>query len=522
MTNTTFEIIHSTLPDTKRILVEQSGVRAPEEEIDKPRSNCGIVGVYGHPVASTLVYYGLHALQHRGQEASGIASCYQGKNGTKHSNLRVHKAPGLVTEVFHDQNILQEHLIGDVAIGHNRYSTTGSNNLVNIQPFMVNYKDGQLAVAHNGNLTNTSELRDRLEEEGTIFQTSTDTEVLLHLTARSKAKTAHLRIMEALNTAKGAFSVLMLHGDTMIAARDPHGFRPLCLGKLDGAWVVASETCALDIIRAQYVRDVEPGEVLFFERSDDAVQEPIQYWLDEKPAQHRHCIFEFIYFSRPDSKIFSENVDKVRRKLGKVLAEESPVIPDGDEPVIVMSVPDSSNTASIGFVRTLQKKGHDVRFEIGLIRSHYIGRTFIQPGQEKRQMNVRLKFNTVKGVLKGRKVVVIDDSIVRGTTSKLLIDIIREAEPKELHVRITSPPITHPCVYGMDFPSRRELIAVQCDSDVEKIREELHADSLAYLSIEKMLSTVSCEGKKNYCTACFSGEYPIPMQSETRKDEHEV
>jgi amidophosphoribosyltransferase len=492
-----------------------------EEEIDKPRSNCGIVGVYGHPGASTLTYYGLHSLQHRGQEASGIVSCQRSSGGAPDSRLRIYKGPGLVTEVFSDQQILDDILLGDVAIGHNRYSTTGSDNLENIQPFMVNYRDGQLAVAHNGNLTNTRALRSRLQQEGTIFQTSTDTEVILHLTARSKAATPEDRIMDALNTVHGAFSLVMIHGETLIAARDPHGFRPLCIGRLGEAWVVASETCALDIMQAEYVRDIEPGEVLFFDRRMEANGEPVRRRLNLKPEKFRHCIFEYIYFSRPDSKIFGENVDKIRRRLGKALAEERPVPPGDDEPVFVMAVPDSSNTAAVGFVRRAQKDGTDTRLEIGLIRNHYIGRTFIQPGQKKREVKVRMKFNTVKGVIEGRKVVIIDDSIVRGTTSRLLINLIREANPAELHVRISSPPIMSHCPYGMDFPSRDELIAPQNDGDVEKIRREIGADTLGYLSIEKMLSTVSHEGKRGYCTGCFTGEYPVPIEENMRKEDLE-
>lgn len=492
-----------------------------DEEIDKPRSNCGIIGVYGNPDASTLTYYGLHSLQHRGQEASGIVSCQRSNGNTPASRLRVFKAPGLVTEVFSDQDTLEKLLVGDVAIGHNRYSTTGSDNLENIQPFMVNYRDGQLAVAHNGNLTNTRSLRQKLEKEGTIFQTSTDTEVILHLTARSKAETPEDRIMDALNTVQGAYSLVMLHGETLIAARDPHGFRPLCIGRLGETWIIASETCALDIMQAEYVRDIEPGEVLFFDHRMDMSGQPVQRRLHYEPEKYHHCIFEFIYFSRPDSKIFGENVDKIRRRLGKALAEEAPVQARDDEPVFVMAVPDSSNTAAVGFVRRAGKDGSDTRLEIGLIRNHYIGRTFIQPGQEKREVKVRMKFNTVKGVIEGRNVVIIDDSIVRGTTSRLLINLIREANPAELHVRISSPPIIRPCPYGMDFPSREELIAQQHHEDVESICQEIGADSLAYLSIDKMLGTVDHDGKRGYCTGCFTGDYPVPIEENMRKEDLE-
>ncbi len=492
----------------------------PPRDFDKPRSNCGVVGIYGDPQASTLAYYGLHALQHRGQEASGIVTCH--RPGTDDPRLRIYKGPGLVTEVFSDQRILNEILPGDIAIGHNRYSTTGSDNLENIQPFMVTYRDGQLAVAHNGNLTNTRYLRRRLQDDGTIFQTTTDTEVFLHLTARSSAETPEDRIMDALNTVEGAFSLVMLHGDTMIAARDPHGFRPLCLGRRGTSWIVVSESCALDIMKAEYVRDVEPGEVLFFDRRTESAGEPRRRMLDGKPERFHHCIFEYIYFSRPDSWVFGEKVDKIRRKLGKVLAAADPVRSESeDEPVVIMAVPDSSNTAAVGYVLSSNRMGSHSRFEIGLIRSHYIGRTFIQPGQAKREMKVRMKFNTVKGVIEGRKVVVIDDSIVRGTTSKLLISLIREANPAEIHVRISSPMIMNPCPYGMDFPSREELAAVQCGGDLDRIRREIGADSLAYLSLDALLSTVNREGRRDYCTACFSGDYPIKPEGNLNKEAHE-
>jgi amidophosphoribosyltransferase len=493
-----------------------------DDGIDKPRSNCGIAGVFGHPHASTLVYYGLHALQHRGQEASGIVSCERDADGESKPRLRIHKGRGLVTEAFSDFSILQQHLLGDVAIGHNRYSTTGSDNLQNIQPLMVNYRGGHIAVAHNGNLTNTRSLRSRLQDEGTIFQTSTDTEVFLHLIARSRAANFEDRVYEALSAVEGAFSLVMLHGDTLIAARDPFGFRPLCLGRRDDAWVVASETCAFDIMKAEYVRDVEPGEVLYFASGMKPGDEPASRRLPVSPDRYRHCIFEFIYFSRPDSIIFNERVDRIRRRLGKALAEESPVTgASPEEPVYIISVPDSSNTATIGFVRASVKMGLDARFEIGLIRNHYIGRTFIQPGQEKREIKVRMKFNTVRGAIEGRTVVVIDDSIVRGTTSKMLINLIRDANPKAIHVRISSPPIMNPCPYGMDFPSPGELIAVRNQGDIEKIRHEIGADSLSYLSMPKLLETVSHEGRCDWCTACFSGDYPIPPDSNLTKEEHE-
>lgn len=479
-----------------------------------------------------MTYYGLHALQHRGQEATGIVSC-EYLPEKKRYRFNIHKGVGLVSDVFRDEKILKNVLKGTAAVGHNRYSTTGSaQNEANIQPFTVNYKAGNLALGHNGNLTNFQTLRARLQNEGTIFQSTSDSEIILHLAARSKQSQQVMQIKEALEQVRGAYSVVILTDENLIAARDPHGFRPLALGKLppkdDGqtgdAYVVASETCAFDIIGAEYVRDIQPGEMLVIDQHGVMSGGLKSFWIKSDAAAPHPCIFEYIYFSRPDSKIFGENVDKVRRKLGKALAQESPVKPKNDEDkVVVISVPDSSNTATLGFVTESNKNGQDVRLEIGLIRSHYVGRTFIQPDQNSRELKVKTKFNTVKGALKGKTVVIVDDSIVRGTTSKQLVKLIREAEPKEIHFRVTSPPIKFPCYYGMDFPSRHELIANRCDSDIEKIARELNVDSLEYLSMEKLLESAPGNGVTSYCTACFSGNYPVPIDDkDTSKDIHDV
>jgi len=465
-----------------------------------------------------MTYYGLHALQHRGQEATGIVSSDFDLVKRK-PKFYSHKGVGLVAEVYKDPSILKEELRGRSAIGHNRYSTTGSSdNKFNIQPLVVNYRAGNLALGHNGNLTNFNSLRAQLQSDGTIFQSTSDSEIILHLTARSKKEDQIQQIKEALETVEGAYSIVILTDTSLIAARDPYGFRPLALGKLGDAFVVASETCAFDIIGAEYIGDVEPGEILVIDQEGIDSGTLKSYHVSKPPKPH-HCIFEYIYFSRPDSKIFGENVDKVRRKLGKLLAQQSPVKPeDPDDRVVVISVPDSSNTATLGFVREANKIGDDVKLEIGLIRSHYVGRTFIMPDQQGREFKVKTKFNTVKGVIKGRKVVIVDDSIVRGTTSRQLVRLIREAEPKEIHFRVTSPPIKHPCHYGMDFPSKSELIANRCGSDVEKIRQELGVDSLAYLTMENLLEAAPHENGKHYCTACFSGNYPVPIDRETAKD----
>lgn len=489
----------------------------------KPRCHCGIFGVFGHPEAAVLTYYGLHALQHRGQEASGIVTV-ENVEGQHKRRFNTYKGVGLVSEIFRNEKILRDVLRGSAAIGHNRYSTTGAaENKTNIQPFVVNYKAGNLALGHNGNLTNFHTLRAELQQQGTIFQSTSDSEIILHLAARSQQPNQIDQIKEALEIVRGAYSLVILTDTSLIAARDPHGFRPLAVGHLGNAYVIASETCAFDIIGAEFIRDVEPGEILVID--EEAIQsgKPHSHRVRNTPPTPHYCIFEYIYFSRPDSKIYGENVDKVRRKLGKLLAQESPVRADAeDERVVVISVPDSSNTATLGYVSESNNLGHDVRLEIGLIRSHYVGRTFIQPNQDNREFKVKTKFNTVKGVIKGRTVVIVDDSIVRGTTSKQLVKLIREAEPKEIHFRVTSPPIKYPCHYGMDFPSKEELIANRCDSDVEKIRQELGVDTLSYLSMAKLLEAAPADNGAQYCTACFSGNYPVPITTEVPKDVNDL
>jgi amidophosphoribosyltransferase len=490
---------------------------------DKPHDHCGVFGVYGHQQASQLTYLGLLALQHRGQEASGIVTC-EHEPDTRRRRFHVHKDFGLVNDVFRDDTLLTQSLKGESAIGHNRYSTAGSaNNTHNIQPFLVNYRNGNIAICHNGNLTNFRNIRSKLQREGTIFQSTSDTEIILHLIARSRETGQIRQIIDALQQVEGAFSILILTDDLLIAARDPHGWRPLAVGKLGESFVVASETCAFDIVNAKYIGDVQPGEILVFDRESLRTGEAKSYHLRKTTPHPHYCIFEYIYFSRPDSRIFGESVDRVRRRFGKALAREHPVVPaTGDERVIVINVPDSSNTATLGFVSENTKLGNSTKFEIGLIRSHYVGRTFIQPDQDVREMKVRTKFNTVKGVLKDRKVVIVDDSIVRGTTSKQLIKLVRDAGAKEIHFRVTSPPIRYPCHYGMDFPEPGELIANAVNGDVEKIRLELGVDSLGYLSLDSLLTAVPHEHGESYCTACFSGRYPTQVETGSSKEEHEV
>ncbi|MCJ7555041.1 MAG: amidophosphoribosyltransferase, partial [Ignavibacteriaceae bacterium] len=392
----------------------------------------------------------------------------------------------------------------------------------NIQPFMVNYRLGNLAIAHNGNLKNAKRLREELVNEGAIFQTTSDTEVILHLIARSKLEDQIDQILEALRRIEGAYCVTILTDDKLIAARDPYGFRPLSIGMLDNTFLVASETCAFDIQSATFLREVRAGELIVIDDDTVYTGKIKSFKIEEKSREQKHCVFEFIYFSRPDSFIFGYYVDKMRRKLGKVLARKHPVTDPDGERIYVISVPDSSNTTALGYAREFEKEGIDSRLEIGLIRSHYIGRTFIQPGQSQRETDVRIKFNIVKGVLEGRTIVVVDDSIVRGTTSKQLVKLLREGNPKAIHLRISSPPIMHPCYYGMDFPSRSELIAHRMHGNIEEIKNYLEVDSIEYLTIEEMLEAVSEAGTENFCTACFSGKYPTPVDINFKKEMYEV
>jgi amidophosphoribosyltransferase len=492
-------------------------------ELDKPRCHCAVFGAFGNPGAAQLAYYGLLAQQHRGQEASGIVTSMVDPATARH-HFRVHKDFGLVDDVYKDGSILTDRLRGSIAIGHNRYSTAGAaDNKSNIQPLTVHYKSGNIAIAHNGNLTNFRQLRKSLEDQGTIFQTTSDTEIILHLIARSGKPTQIEQIRDALSQVRGAFSLVLMTDDALIAARDHHGFRPLALGRKGETFLVSSETVGFDILDGEYLRDVQPGEMVVMDAAAQARGEVRSLRIDDRPATPHHCIFEYIYFSRPDSLIFGHSVDKVRRKLGKNLAQSQPVhSARPEEKLIVINVPDSSNTATMGFVQQANKLGGKAKLEIGLIRSHYIGRTFIQPRQDVRLSKVKTKFNTVKGVLKDRVVVIVDDSIVRGTTSRQLVQLIRQAGPREVHFRVSSPPIMYPCYYGMDFPTPKELIANQCEGEIEKIRESLGVDSLGYLTIDDLLASAPQEKGEHYCTACFSGNYPTEIDSNQTKDENET
>ena len=457
---------------------------------DRPREYCGVFGIFGDEHAAEKTYLGLYALQHRGQESAGIAA-------SDGHHVTAHKGMGLVSQVFTAD--VMGRFTGRSAIGHNRYSTTGSSSLVNAQPIVIDFKRGPLAAAHNGNLVNAAEIRARMEEEGSIFQTTTDSEIVLHLVARSKHEDLADMILEALAQTVGAYCFVFLSRDRLIAARDPYGWRPLCLGRLGDAYVVASESCALDIVGAKYMRSIDPGEMVAINWGGLK-----SYRLPEAPRR-AFCIFEYIYFARPDSWIFGQKTDKIRRALGWQLAEEHPASAD-----IVIAVPDSANTAAIGYAES-----SGIRFEIGLIRNHYVGRTFISPHQHERDLNVRMKFNPVTGVLKGKRVVVVEDSIVRATTLRNLVRLIRTAEPVEVHVRVSSPPIRWPCFYGIDMSTRSELIAAS--HSVEDIREFIGADSLEYLSVEGMLRVVPTPG--DMCTSCFTGDYPTPVPAHFEKEQ---
>jgi len=498
--------------------------------VDKPRDHCGIFGIQNHPDAALLTYYGLHALQHRGQESAGIVTSYFDEEKNRWV-MPAHRDFGLVLNVFDDQKIFRNELKGSSAIGHNRYSTTGaSKNPANIQPFRVHYRKGNIAIGHNGNLANAKQLRERFREQGVLFQSTSDTELILHLISHSRKETQIEQVLEALKQIEGAYSLVMLTDDKLIAVRDPNGFRPLALGKVNGSYCVASETCAFDIIDAEYIRDVEPGEVLVMDQEASSDSELESYHLEPVyGTDTSQCIFEYVYFSRPDSKIFGENVDKVRRNLGKYLAKEHPINEilinkDTDTKPIVISVPDSSNTAALGYVHENQKLGYDCKFEIGLIRNHYVGRTFISPGQKSRDQKVRTKFNTVKGVIEGRSVIIVDDSIVRGTTSRYLVDMIRQANPAEVHFLVSSPPIISPCYYGMDFPTPKELMANRFDRDIGKMAEEIGVDSLRYLSPDGLVNAVkeANVSPNGYCTACFTEKYPVPVNFGIEKEENEI
>ncbi|HEY3197604.1 MAG TPA: amidophosphoribosyltransferase [Nitrospirales bacterium] len=455
---------------------------------DKFHDECAVVGIYGHKEAANLAYLGLYALQHRGQESSGIVS-------SDGQQFHQEKAMGLVAEVFTKERL--KRLVGRSAIGHNRYSTTGSSDLKNAQPISINFAFGNLALAHNGNLINAEMIRNELEAYGAIFQSTIDSEVIVHLVAHSRLNTLLDRVIDALKQVRGAYSITLLTDHGLIAARDPYGFRPLSLGKIRDAWVVASETCAFDLIGAETIRDIEPGELIL---ADEKGLHSFFPFPKVKPAM---CIFEHIYFARPDSKIYGHTVYSTRKALGRQLAKESYVPAD-----IVIPVPDSGVPAALGFA-----EGANIPFENGLIRNHYVGRTFIEPEQRIRHFGVKVKLNAVKDVLEGKRVIVVDDSIVRGTTSRKIVKMIRHAGAKEIHMRISSPPVISPCYYGIDTPSKLELIGAS--HRVEEIRKYVTADSLAYLSLEGMLAA-SPGTADRYCNACFTENYPIPF---TRAEE---
>ncbi len=447
---------------------------------------CGIIGIYNHPEASKLAYLGLFAQLHRGQESAGIVS-NSGDGFLQHHEM------GMVADIF-DQSVLAR-LKGNQAIGHVRYSTHGGSSIKNCQPLSVTYSRGSVAVAHNGNIVNGGELRKKFEEEGSIFQTSTDTEIIVHQLAKEKPANFVDRLKNTLPRLLGSFSLVFLTKTRMIAARDPWGFRPLAIGKKDETYVVASETCAFDLIGATYIRDVKPGEIVIFnEKGMESI-----FFSPEQPK--KHCVFEYVYFARPDSLIYGNEVYDIRKRYGQMLAREA-----GIEADVVVPVPDSGLPAAIGYA---QESG--IPFEMGLIRNHYVGRTFIEPEQSIRSFGVRVKLNPSHKTLKGKRVILIDDSLVRGTTSQKIIKMVREAGAKEVHLRISSPPTSWPCFYGIDTPSKRELIS--SSKSIEEIRDYIQADSLAYLSHESLFSFDPERGPKEFCSACFTGEYAVDRES---------
>jgi len=455
-----------------------------------PREYCGICGVWGNPEAAKIMYHCLYALQHRGQECAGIVS-------TDGERMYSERGMGLAPEVFSETRIAQ--LLGHAAIGHCRYSTTGSSVPKNVQPFMGDTSRGLLAIGHNGNITNARKLRDELEAHGSLFQTTMDSEIVVHLMARPGHRDLREALASALATCKGAYSVVLLNPDNLMAARDPDGFRPLSIGKLGDAWVFASETCALDLVQAKYVREVEPGEVIFIGRKG------MRSWPGAIPGGRRSfCIFEFIYFARPDSNFLGRSVHEARKELGKSLAREHPVEAD-----VVVPVMDGGNCGALGF-----SEESGIPFDFGLIRNHYVGRTFIQPAQHIRDFGVKVKFNPVRSVVGGKRVVIVEDSVVRGTTGRQLGRLLRDAGAKEVHLRVTCPPHKFPCFYGIDFSTRGELIAAK--RSVEEIREYTGLDSLGYLSLEGMLKSIPVPSSE-LCTACFTGDYPVELCEGTGK-----
>ena len=462
---------------------------------DKLKEECGVFGIFGHPEASRMVYLGLYALQHRGQESAGIASA----DGTR---LLSSRAMGYVADAFDEAELGR--LAGTLAIGHVRYSTAGESKLANAQPIRIDCVHGPIAICHNGNLVNAAELRESLVKQGSIFQTNSDTEVILHLYARSKAGSIEEALVEALSQVRGAFSLALLTVDKLIAVRDPHGFRPLALGRLGDAWIATSETCALDLIGATWVRDVEPGEVFVV---DSRAARSLHPFPPARPAQ---CIFEHVYFARPDSYIFGESVNEIRTAFGRRLAREAPAEAD-----VIVPVPDSGVPAAIGFARE-----SGIPYELGIIRNHYVGRTFIQPTQSIRDQGVRMKHAANRAVVAGKRIVLVDDSIVRGTTSRKIVQMMRDAGAKEVHFRIASPPITHPDYYGIDTPERDKLLAA--NHDLEGMRSFIGADSLAFLSVEGIYRAMGYEQRDplrpQFTDHCFTGDYPTPLTDQTGRE----
>lgn len=458
-------------------------------EVKSLNEECGVFGVWGHPDAARVTYFGLHSLQHRGQEGAGIVTNDAGK-------LNGHRDLGLLAEVFSDERVLQR-LTGDAAIGHVRYATAGNGSVDNIQPFLFKFFDQQIGLAHNGNLTNAKSLRKSLEKAGAIFHSNSDTEILMHLIRRSEEPLFMDRVKEALNQVKGGFAYLLLTENAMIAALDPNGFRPLSIGKMvNGAYVVASETCALEVIGAEFIRDVRPGEVVII---DDAGIQIEQYTQEVQPAI---CSMEFIYFARPDSNIAGVNVHRARKNMGRRLAQEAPIEAD-----MVIGVPNSSLSAASGYA-----EASGIPYELGLVKNQYIARTFIQPTQELREQGVRMKLSAVRGVVEGKRVILVDDSIVRGTTSRRIVQLLKEAGAKEVHVRIGSPPLRYPCFYGIDIQTRKELIAAKYTE--AEICEKIEADSLAFLSEDGLTEAIGLDFDAPYsglCMAYFNGDYPTPL-----------
>jgi len=473
-------------------MLEVSSVRMQYD--DKPKDECGVFGIFGHPKAVELTYLGLRALQHRGQESSGIVA-------SDGENLSSHHGMGLVDAVF-DSDVLAT-LKGHIAIGHNRYSTTGESNLDNAQPLVRNYKHGPLALGHNGNLVNAHYLRNHLEDVGSIFSTTLDTEVVFHLIAKSRRPFLEKRIADAFRTVEGAYSFVLMSKDTLMGARDPHGFRPLWLGQLGDAYVLASETGALDVVEAKPIREVEPGELVTMRSIRRGI---VASRFHQKQPELAQCIFEYIYLARADGDMFGQGVNNTRREFGRQLAREDPVKAD-----VVIPVPDSATIAALGYA---EESG--IPFDLGLSRNTFVGRSFMNPTPDIRELMVKVKLNPIRDVLRDKRVVVVDDSIMRGTNGRKLVKIVRQGGAKAVHLRIASPPNKHPCFYGVDTPTRAELIA--SSHTIEEIRKYIRADSLGYLSIKGMLKAV--KAPQDFCTACFDGNYPIKFDGQSSEQLH--